>query len=67
MYEQLDIFSFLEPQEKLFNPIEDYARHGSGFSGGKQRIVNFFNTNQLSLQATVYSAWRKFRQQRQYD
>ena len=46
MYEQLSIFSFLEPQEKLFNPIEDYARHGSGFSGGKQRIVNFFNSNQ---------------------
>ena len=46
MYEQLSIFSFLEPQKKLFNPIEDYAKHGSGFSGGKQRIVNFFNANQ---------------------
>ncbi len=46
MYEQLDIFSFLEPQErKEFNPIEEYANLGSGFCGGKERIVEFFRNN----------------------
>ena len=46
MYEQLDIFSFLEPQErKEFNPIEEYAKHGSGFCGGKKRIFGFFKNN----------------------
>lgn len=45
MYEQLDIFSFLEPQKKPFNPIEEYIKHGSGFSGGKQRIIKYFAEN----------------------
>lgn len=30
---------------KGFSPIEEYAKLGSGFSGGKERIVKFFNSN----------------------
>lgn len=47
MYEQLDIFSYLQPQseECAFNPIEEYAKHGSGFQNGKQRIREFFKNN----------------------
>ena len=47
MYEQLDIFSF-DPQEEhiTFNPIEEFAKHGSGFVDGKKRIVNFFSENE---------------------
>lgn len=29
----------------VFNPIRDFALHGSGFSGGKERILNFFSQN----------------------
>ena len=39
MYKQMELFS------KEFNPIEEYAKLGSGFSGGKERIVKFFNSN----------------------
>lgn len=48
MYEQLDMFSFLEPQKMhiTFNPIEEYAKHGSGFVNGKKRIVAFFSENE---------------------
>lgn len=47
MYEQLDIFSYLQLQseERVFNPIEEYAKHGSGFQNGKQRIREFFKNN----------------------
>lgn len=47
MYEQLDIFAFLDkPSEvKAFNPIEEFALHGSGFANGKKRIQNFFLSN----------------------
>ncbi len=30
---------------KGFSPIEEYAKIGSGFLGGKERIVKFFNSN----------------------
>lgn len=48
MYEQLDIFSFLEPQteQTIFNPIEEYAKRGSGFRDGKKRIIAFFAENE---------------------
>ena len=47
MYEQLDLFSYLEPQTKhtTFNPIEEFAKHGSGFVNGKKRIIDFFSEN----------------------
>lgn len=47
MYEQLDIFAFLDkPTEtKIFNPIEEFALRGSGFTNGKKRIQNFFLSN----------------------
>lgn len=47
MYQQLDIFSFLDkPTEvKTFNPIEEFALRGSGFANGKKRIQNFFLSN----------------------
>lgn len=47
MYEQLNIFSYLQPQseERSFNPIEEYAKHGSGFENGKKRIKEFFKNN----------------------
>ena len=42
MYEQLDIFSYIEPQKEhiTFNPIEEFAKHGSGFVNGKKRIID---------------------------
>lgn len=48
MCEQLDIFSFLEPQKEqtVFNPIEEFAKHGSGFANGKKRIIAFFLENE---------------------
>lgn len=48
MYEQLDIFSYIEQQTKntTFNPIEEFAKHGSGFVDGKKRIVAFFSENE---------------------
>ena len=48
MYEQLDIFSCLEPQteQTVFNPIEEFAKHGSGFANGKKRIIAFFAENE---------------------
>ena len=48
MYGQLDIFSYLEPQKEhiIFNPIEEFAKHGSGFVNGKKRIVSFFAENE---------------------
>lgn len=46
MYTQLDIFSFLEPEKKIFNPIEEFAKHGSGFVNGKKRIIDFFAENE---------------------
>ena len=48
MYEQLDIFSYLEPhtENTIFNPIEEFAKHGSGFVNGKKRIVAFFYENE---------------------
>ena len=48
MYEQLDIFSFIEPQteQTAFNPIEEFAKHGSGFVNGKKRIIAFFAENE---------------------
>ena len=47
MYEQLDIFSYLEPhtENTIFNPIEEFAKRGSGFVDGKKRIVDFFSKN----------------------
>lgn len=39
MCKQMELF------QKEFNPIEEYAKLGSGFSGGKERIVKFFNSN----------------------
>lgn len=48
MYEQLDIFSYLEQQteQTVFNPIEEFAKHGSGFVNGKKRIIAFFSENE---------------------
>ena len=48
MYEQLDIFSYLEPhtENTIFNPIEEFSKHGSGFANGKKRIVAFFAENE---------------------
>lgn len=48
MYEQLDLFSYLEPQaeQAIFNPIEEFAKHGSGFVNGKKRIIAFFAENE---------------------
>ena len=47
MYQQLDIFTFLnKPTEtKAFNPIEEFALYGSGFVNGKKRIRDFFLSN----------------------
>lgn len=44
MCEQLDIFSLIAKRESenAFNPIEEFAKRGSGFAGGKKRIVDFF-------------------------
>lgn len=48
MYEQLDIFSYIEQdtEQTIFNPIEEYAKHGSGFVDGKKRIIDFFSKNE---------------------
>lgn len=43
---QLNIFDFLhEKTPEIFNPIEAYAMHGTGFVDGKKRIVKFFTEN----------------------
>lgn len=39
MYKQTELF----PKE--FDPIEEYAKLGSGISGGKERIKDFFEHN----------------------
>ena len=48
MYKQLDIFSYLEQhtEKTIFNPIEEFAKHGSGFVNGKKRIIDFFSENE---------------------
>ena len=48
MYEQLDMFAFLEPhsERNIFNPIEEFAKRGSGFSDGEKRIVAFFSEHE---------------------
>ena len=39
MYKQTELF----PKE--FDPIEEYAKLGSGIIGGKERIMDFFKRN----------------------
>lgn len=43
-YEQLSLFSYFR-QSETYNPIKDYAKHGSGFENGKHRIKKFFAEN----------------------
>lgn len=43
-YEQLSLFSYFH-QVGTYNPIKDYAKHGSGFENGKYRIKKFFAEN----------------------
>ena len=56
MYGQLDIFSYLEPQKEhiTFNPIEEFAKHGSGFVNGKKRIVAFFAENENLTDRAIF-------------
>lgn len=42
---QTTIYDFFLNQKK-YDPVEAYAKRGSGFEGGKKRIFNFFNENQ---------------------
>lgn len=45
MFEQLDIFSFIDDESKKeFNVVEEYAFRGSGFVDGKKRIRKFFES-----------------------
>lgn len=44
---QISIFDFLGElsalkEEKDFDPLYEFAKRGSGFAGGKSRILNFF-------------------------
>lgn len=39
MYKQMELF------QKEFDPIEEYAKLGTGISGGKERIMDFFERN----------------------
>ena len=32
-------------ENTIYDPIEDFAMHGSGFEGGKKRISDFFRKN----------------------
>lgn len=32
-------------ENAIYDPIEDFAMHGSGFEGGKKRISDFFRKN----------------------
>ena len=44
--DQMSIFDFIQVNPKeIFNPIADYAMHGSGFTNGKKRIAQFFSEN----------------------
>ena len=40
---QMSLFAFIE--DDSWNPIEAYAHRGSGFSGGKERIKEYFSEN----------------------
>jgi Uri superfamily endonuclease len=42
---QMSIFSFIQNESQEYNPIEDYANGGSGFTNGKKRIAEFFHSN----------------------
>ena len=44
MYGQYSIFDYGNHQRK-WDPIEAYAKMGSGFVNGKERIINYFEEN----------------------
>lgn len=51
MYEQLNIFSLMQPEPETdkpekFHPIEEYIKHGSGTEDSRWRISDFFESNQ---------------------
>lgn len=48
-YEQLDFFSMLSSPEET--DLQRILRHGSGFSGGKQRIARYFESEASSKDA----------------
>ena len=42
----MSVFDIIDDRPKqIFNPIADYAMHGSGFVNGKERITKFFSEN----------------------
>lgn len=43
---QISVFDIMDDRSKqIFNPIAEYAMHGSGFVNGKERITKFFSEN----------------------
>ena len=45
MYGQITIGQWINPKEKEFDPVKEYAIKGTGFQNGKNRVVEFFKTN----------------------
>ena len=43
MYGQITIGEWINPKE--FDPVKEYAIKGTGFQNGKNRVVEFFKTN----------------------
>lgn len=61
---QMSIFDFLKTQpKKHFNPIAEYAMHGSVFVKGKERITKFFSENPKKIrQSYIFEKriWRRW-------
>lgn len=37
-----------------FNPIREFAKHGSGFVGGKKRIIEYFSSNKNQKERALF-------------
>lgn len=53
MHKQMELF------QKEFNPIEEYAKLGSGISGGKERIMDFFKRNKSLSGVKNSKSWKR--------
>lgn len=42
---QYSMFDYIGNREQKWDPVEAYAKMGSGFVNGKERIINYFEDN----------------------
>lgn len=53
MMEQLS-FDFCVPAVPVFDPVAEYAKLGTGFTNGKERVKKFFSTNPSQKQKETF-------------